>query len=84
MRTLSRLNRWPDGWLGVVLAVILPFVTAAFLGLALLDHDADYALPMAACFALGGGIGQLIRMRWPKRAKQPAWPVNAAPPRRPD
>lgn len=66
------------------MAVVLPFATAAFVGLVLLDDDAAYALPMACAFALGGGMGHLIRMRWPKKARPPAWPANAAPPQRPD
>lgn len=80
----SRLNRWPDGWWGLVPATAVPFATAAFVGLVLLDDDPAYALPMAAAFALGGGLGQLMTMRWPRKAKPPAWPTEAAPPQRPD
>jgi len=87
-RLWSALNRWPDGWWGVAWAMALGFAGAAFTGLVLLDHHADYALPMAAAVAVGGGIGQVIRMLWPKKPKKPkqaAWPATTAPPHgRPD
>ena len=83
-RLWSGLNRWPDGWWSVALAVVLGFATAAFTGLVLLDREADYALPMAAAVAVGGGIGQVIRVLWPKKAREPAWPATAPPPGRPD
>ena len=78
------LNRWPDGWWSAVLAMAVGFAAAAFTGLVVLDHDADYALPMAAAVAVGGGIGQVIRMLWPKKAREAAWPATAPPPGRPD
>jgi hypothetical protein len=66
------------------MAFLLPFATAAVVGLLLLDDGADYALPTAAAFGTGGVIGQLIQMRWPKQPKPPAWPAETAPPQRRD
>ena len=79
-RAWTWLNRWPDGWWGVALAVAVGFAAAAYTGLVLLDRDADYALPMAAATAVGAGIGQVILILRPKKVREPAWPATAAPP----
>lgn len=79
-RLWSWLNGWPDGWWGVAWAMALGFAGAAFAGLVLLDHDAEYTLAMAAAVAVGGGVGQVIRMLWPKKHRELAWPATTAPP----
>lgn len=83
-RAWAVLKWWPDGSWGVALAFVLGFAGSAFAGLVLLDHDADFALPMAAAVAVGSGSGQLIRMLWPKRTNTSPPLANAAPPQRPD
>jgi hypothetical protein len=81
MRSAWRwINRWPHGWWGVPLAMALGFAVSAFMSLVLLDRDLDYALPMAAAVAVGGGLGQALGVLWPRKKRQPAWQATTAPP----
>jgi hypothetical protein len=81
MRRLRQgIAQLDGGWWSVPFYMALAFAAAAFTGLALMNDDADFALPMAAAAAVGCGIGAVIRVLWPRKAKEPAWPVSAAPP----
>lgn len=78
---LRRLDRWLEGWPGVLVAPLLAVAVVLPVGHLFEDGPSWWV-------ALGVGLGTLgsglLRLAFPRRPRAPAWPTHSPPPQRPD